>query len=259
MNSIQQEILNKLQSTEATHDVKIIHAIESGSRGWGFAAKDADYDCRFIYVRPQDWYLSVQARTEFIEYAVDEVFDIRGYDISRVLKYIARPDIAVYEWLSSNEIYIRNNALVSQLQALTVAYFNPVPTSWHYLKLAERMYDAVASTDQAKIKKYYYILRPIANLNYIWQHRKMPHMEYTRTIAEIEMPSDVLSAIQGLTQIKQAAHEHDTIEKQELLLSYFKAEIAKAHDRLSTMQQTKNRDYEQIDTVFRNIIKEAWS
>ena len=49
MNEIAANIMDKLHAVEKAHDVKILHAIESGSRGWGFAAANADYDCRFIY------------------------------------------------------------------------------------------------------------------------------------------------------------------------------------------------------------------
>ena len=256
--NIKQNIIQKLHDAEDSHGIKIIHAIESGSRGWGFAAKDADYDCRFLYVRPRDWYLSIQTRTEFIEYANDEVYDIRGYDISRALKYIIKPDTTIYEWLSSNEKYISCAASVNQLKALAADFFNPIPISWHYLKLAQRMLESIDQHSEAKIKKYFYILRPIANLNFIWQHGKMPYMEYAKTIAEIEMPTEVLTSIMGLMEVKLASHEHYKIPKQELLLAYFRDEIEVFEQRLHTMKHTKNRDYDQVDAVFKNIIEGAW-
>lgn len=52
-------ILTKLKETEKKEQIEILYAVESGSRGWGFASKDSDYDIRFIYTHPLEWYLSI--------------------------------------------------------------------------------------------------------------------------------------------------------------------------------------------------------
>ena len=56
MRDIQKEIQDNLDAIEKKYDVKILLAVESGSRAWGFASPDSDYDVRFIYVhRPEEW------------------------------------------------------------------------------------------------------------------------------------------------------------------------------------------------------------
>ena len=256
--NIKQAILQKLRETENSHGVKIIHAIESGSRGWGFAAKDADYDCRFIYVHPMNWYLTIQDKQDFIEVEENEVFDIKGVDVSRALKYIMKPDCSIYEWLSSNEIYICNESAVKLLIGLTADYFNPVPISWHYLSLARKMISDIDSASEAKIKKYFYVLRPIANLNFIALHAKMPYMEYAQTIAETDIPPEIRRNINELLNIKLTSTEHYKIPKNQILVNYFKTEIDRFEKSLKHIKHTRNKDYEQIDTVFRKIIEGAW-
>ncbi len=51
------KIVKKLYDIEKEHDVKILYAVESGSRAWGFESTDSDYDIRFIYAHPKNWYL----------------------------------------------------------------------------------------------------------------------------------------------------------------------------------------------------------
>ena len=255
---IKQSILKKLHEAEETHQVKILLAVESGSRGWGFAATNADYDCRFIYVHKKDWYLSVFPQKEFIEYDVDEVFDIKGYDISRALKYIMKPQAAIYEWISSNECYIRNESAHKKLQELTLEFFNPISISYHYLSLAKKMFLEIDQVEQAKIKKYFYILRPIANLNFIWEYRKMPYMEYNRTLAEIPMKPEVMAAIEEITVQKMTSKEHDLIPKFEPLINYFRSEIMRFEDCLKEMKVDKSKNYDSVDDVFRSIIEDAW-
>ncbi len=52
MRDIKKEILEKidaeLSSIEAKENVKILYAVESGSRAWGVESPDSDYDVRFI-------------------------------------------------------------------------------------------------------------------------------------------------------------------------------------------------------------------
>ena len=55
--SIEELVALKLKEIEEKEHVTILHAVESGSRAWGFASPDSDYDVRFIYVRPQHYYL----------------------------------------------------------------------------------------------------------------------------------------------------------------------------------------------------------
>ena len=56
---IKTEILNRLQQTQTKEGVRILMAVESGSRAWGFASPNSDYDVRFIYMRQKDWYVAV--------------------------------------------------------------------------------------------------------------------------------------------------------------------------------------------------------
>lgn len=83
MLTIQNSIFEKLKETESTFSVKIPLAVESGSRGWGFPSPDSDYDCRFLYVRSLQDYLSIFEPRDVIEYSAGEIFDINGWDIKK--------------------------------------------------------------------------------------------------------------------------------------------------------------------------------
>ena len=57
----------KLKEIENKEQVKILYAVESGSRAWGFASSDSDYDVRFIYIRPKIEYLKLEDKKDFID------------------------------------------------------------------------------------------------------------------------------------------------------------------------------------------------
>ncbi len=76
-------------------------AVESGSRAWGFASRDSDYDVRFIFVRPLRDYLRVAPLHDVIERPIDEALDLGGWDVRKVLGLMLRSNATVGEWLAS--------------------------------------------------------------------------------------------------------------------------------------------------------------
>lgn len=258
MSNIKEMIIYKLKETESHYGVKIPLAIESGSREWGFASPDSDYDCRFIYVHEKDWYLSVLEKKDIIDYAADPVFDVNGWDLKKVLQHIMKSNAVMFEWLSSNEIYTRDESIYCLLQELADEFFNPVAVSYHYLSIAKNKLAEILSEEDSKLKRYFYILRPIANLRYIYQYDKIPYMEYNRTLAEIETAPEILSAINELKKIKAVSDESYRVRKNEQLIAYFQKEIELFAERLKNMKYNKNRDYKRVDSVFKEIIERMW-
>lgn len=90
--SVKAEILQRLRAAEVEHNMRILYACESGSRAWGFASPDSDYDVRFIYVRNEDWYLSfdVENKRDVIEYPIVDEIDCSGWDLRKALYLLTR-------------------------------------------------------------------------------------------------------------------------------------------------------------------------
>ncbi len=83
---IRAQIIDKLAAVERDEDVRVIYACESGSRGWGFASPDSDYDVRFIYRRPVHEYLRIWPLRDVIEEVPGPVFDVNGWDLRKALQ-----------------------------------------------------------------------------------------------------------------------------------------------------------------------------
>ncbi len=168
---IQQMIQGKLDQIEKEQQVSILYACESGSRAWGFESQDSDYDVRFIYVRPRDWYLSVdlESRRDVIELPVDEVFDINGWDLRKSLQLMRKSNPALMEWLSASIIYRQNDAFVNDIKRLMPMYYSPKACFYHYLHMAKKNYRAYLRSEQVRIKKYFYVLRPLLAMKWLEQ------------------------------------------------------------------------------------------
>lgn len=259
MTTIKTAIMQKLGETAQNYDVKIPLAIESGSRGWGLASYDSDYDCRFIYVHKKDWYLSLRDKKDVIEYAVDPVFDINGWDLKKALQHIVKSNTVMFEWLSSNEVYLKDEYITEKLKAVATDCFNPIAVSYHYLSIAKNKLAEIMTTDEAKLKQYFYILRPLANLNFIHQYGQMPYMEYERTLAATTLDPAILAEIQRLKAVKANANERLTIKHNPLLITYFDQEITRCSKRIKQLKFSSNYDLTKADSVFKEIIEWVWA
>jgi uncharacterized protein len=94
-------ILEMLDQVERDHGVSMIFAAESGSRAWGFPSADADFDVRFVYAHPRDWYLSISEGRDVIELPLDAVLDIKGWDVRKALRLVRKSNtsvIAICRW-----------------------------------------------------------------------------------------------------------------------------------------------------------------
>ena len=138
MDKVQQEILKRLSDNEKIHNINIPIAVESGSRAWGFASPDSDYDCRFIYVRPKNDYLTIFDKKDTITSAPDAIFDLDGWDIGKVLLHIAKSNAVMFEWLSSDVVYRQDAQIHALLLNLSRQCFNPIAIGHHYLAMAKK-------------------------------------------------------------------------------------------------------------------------
>ncbi|HOV24981.1 MAG TPA: nucleotidyltransferase domain-containing protein [Pseudobacteroides sp.] len=251
-------ILSKLHEIEKANGIKILYAVESGSRGWGFASNDSDYDARFIYVRPIDWYLSIDEKKDYIEYPIDDLLDINGWDLKKALQLYKKSNPPLLEWLSSPIVYIENYSTAQKLRELLSSYFSPVPTIYHYLHIARNKYEEINSSDHVKIKKYFYILRPLTACMWIEKNNTMPPMEFGKLIEDQELDQALMDEVNKLLQKKTSGLEIDIESKSPVLLQFFKSKIEYYENYLKSVKKEKTSDYSSLNTLFRDTLKEVW-
>ena len=91
----------KLAEIERDYGVRVLWAIESGSRAWGFESPDSDFDVRFIYKHKQDFYLRLNEQRDVIELPIDDTWDVSGWDLDKTLKLLYKSNPTLFEWLQS--------------------------------------------------------------------------------------------------------------------------------------------------------------
>ena len=137
---MRQAICNQLVQIEQEHRICILYAVESGSRAWGFASRDSDYDVRFIYIHPLDWYLSIRDQRDVIECPIDHELDVSGWDLRKALGLFAKSNPPLLEWLGSPIVYKDSNGLADRLRCLLIETFSSQRCMYHYLHMARGNY-----------------------------------------------------------------------------------------------------------------------
>jgi len=182
-------ILDDLARIERDERIRILFAVESGSRAWGFPSPDSDYDARFVYVREADWYLSLQPGRDVIELPIDGDFDVNGWDIRKALLLLLKPNPVLLEWLSSPIRYRWNDAACATLRAFADRTTYARACLNHYLSLSRRLWDEfVEGREDVNLKKYLYILRPAMCIAWIRERPgEIPPMSLPDLMAGIEL------------------------------------------------------------------------
>ena len=170
---MREEILKELHLIEQERKIKILYAVESGSRAWGFASSNSDWDVRFIYVHEYDWYLSIEEKKDDIEIILPNDIDLAGWELRKALLLFRKSNPPLLEWLRSPIIYKEEYSTTKLLKEASKIYFNPKSCLYHYLHMANGNYEAYFKENIVRIKKYFYVLRPILACCWIEKNMEM--------------------------------------------------------------------------------------
>jgi predicted nucleotidyltransferase len=203
---VRDAIATALQQLAAEHAVRILHACESGSRAWGFASPDSDYDVRFLYAHDLAWYLRVRDARDTIECMLPGDLDLSGWELRKALRLFAKSNAALFEHLGSGIVYVEGS-LAGRLRALVPEFFDPIAVANHYLGTARTMLTDHVDSAQPNLKKVFYVLRPLAALTWIEQRCTMPPTAFEAVLAGIDLPPERRRWIDELRGIKVGVSE----------------------------------------------------
>jgi predicted nucleotidyltransferase len=249
-NNVAQRVADALAQVEAERNVRVLYACESGSRAWGFASRDSDYDVRFVYVHARDWYLSVDDRRDVIEQPLADELDVSGWELRKALRLLRKSNPPLLEWMKSPVVYHQDRAFVSEFNALAADFYSPRRCFAHYLRMAFGNWrDYLRGRDAVSLKKYLYVFRPLLACRWIERQLGQVPMLFGQLVKSVLEESEVRAALGELVVRKQAGEELAVAPPVEVLSRFVEEELPRL-EALSEPEESAG-DPEKLNQFFR--------
>jgi uncharacterized protein len=239
-------IANELTNLEQALGIRVLYACESGSRAWGFASQDSDYDVRFIYIHEQNWYLSVRDRRDVIERQLEHDLDVSGWDIRKALMLFRKSNPPLLEWLQSPIVYKEDELFTEKLRSLIPTYYSPRAYMYHYHNLAAKTFRESLQGERVKAKKYFYALRPLFACKWIESSSEAPPMEFAELMGKLELSDELKNAITELLEQKRQSQERDEQPRIEVIHQFIQTELENL-DMKSVVTCPRDVTFEPLD------------
>lgn len=247
-------ILKELQKIEEKENVKIIMAIESGSRAWGFASPDSDYDVRFIYIRNPESYLKLEGIRDVIEWKLDDTLDINGWDLKKALQLLHKSNPTVFEWCASPIVYLEREEF-SDLMKLLPQYFSVKKSLFHYWHMAETNYREYLKGSEVRVKKYFYVLRPLLAAKWILDNQSAPPMLFDELV-EAELEDELRPELDKLLALKKCMPEMGMAPKIQIFNDYIERTMPEIKG-IATGIEDKRVEWDKLNEFFIRMIRKG--
>ena len=241
---MKEKIQEQLRRIEEAENIKILLAVESGSRAWGFASPDSDYDVRFVYIRRPEDYLRLDAVRDVIELPIDDVLDINGWDLQKTLRLLHKSNPTLFEWFSSSIVY-QKTEFADKFRELMMHYFSSKKTLYHYISMAEGNYREYLQGEIVRAKKYFYVLRPVLACRWILDRG----MLFSELVKE-ELPIELINPVNQLLELKMNSSEVKLIKRITEINEYLDTSIPSIKSAVRLLDDSHTPEWNELNQLF---------
>ena len=246
-------IKSKLKEIEGKENIRILHCVESGSRAWGFASPDSDYDVRFIYVRPEEFYLRLDKTRDVIEWQLDDTLDINGWDISKALTLLHKSNPTLFEWNSSPIVY-KTTGQWKRISDIINRYFVAKAGLYHYLSTAKGNYREYLKGETVRLKKYFYVLRPLLACKWILAEGTPPPMLFS-PLMDNYLEEAVVPDVKNLLNLKMSKPEISEGKRLDRVNGYIERSIQEIEEKIRLLPAARNDGWDELNEIFLSLLK----
>jgi hypothetical protein len=257
---IENRIMEELLDIEERNDVSILFACESGSRAWGFPSQDSDYDVRFIYVHKKDWYLQVDnvRQRDVIEKPIDDELDVSGWELRKALNLLKKSNPALIEWINSPIVYRKDDTFHSGFRDQITECYSPKACFYHYSHMANGNNRSYLQGEIVRVKKYFYVLRPILAMKWIEQDMGIVPTEFESLVNAVVDDSQLLLAINQLLDQKKAGFESKDMPRIDIISNFITAEL-KRFSKLNEKFATSDASFDSLNEFFLETLNQVYT
>lgn len=251
MNTIEQQIQLKLDELQRQKECRLLLAVESGSRAWGYASTTSDYDVRCIYYYPQERYLSIRPPRDTVEWELNDVFDITGWELRKTLGLTLKSNLTVYEWADSPIVY-RSSPWIEEFRSLIRSVLQPGLLASRYLGMAASTIHRYLERQEVPYKQYFYALRPLLAARWVLQERTPAPVPF----ADLRhlLPDDMQEVTDELLALRSGSTEKASGPAHPAAMAFITRELAALDALAATLPPPETPDTAPLDDFFRRVV-----
>ena len=251
---VRRAVVAELERMERAEDVRVLLAVESGSRAWGFASPDSDFDVRLVYVRPVEHYLRLEPARDVLVWRVDEVLDVDGWDADKALRLLRGSNPSLFEWLASPIVYAEDPAF-AVVRELAAYCFSPVASAHHYLSMGRNHLAALAG-ETVRLKKCLYTMRAILAARWVVAERA-PAPMLLRDLVDAGLEESMRGLAAELLEAKTAGGERGELPRIAALNAWAAGALAQVTGALADVEPPTPVPWERLDEAFLALVGPA--
>ena len=251
---VRRAVVAELERMERAEDVRVLLAVESGSRAWGFASPDSDFDVRLVYVRPVEHYLRLEPARDVLVWRVDEVLDVDGWDANKALRLLRGSNPSLFEWLASPIVYAEDPAF-AVVRELAAECFSPVASAHHYLSMGRNHLAALAG-ETVRLKKCLYTMRAILAARWVVAERA-PAPMLLRDLVDAGLEESMRGLAAELLEAKTAGGERGELPRIAALNAWAAGALAQVTGALADVEPPTPVPWERLDEAFLALVGPA--
>ena len=255
-NNMKSTILAHLEDVEREINVRVLLAVESGSRAWGFQYAESDWDVRFIYVHQLDWYLKINEGRDVIEHMYDDDVDLVGWDLRKTLRLFQKSNPALMEWLHSPIVYRADEVFLSRMRVLEPTFFNPIKTMYHYGSIYIKHDKRYLQNAAYPLKRFLYYLRGILACRWVEEWQSMPPVLFSELVDATVKEDAIRQKINELLALKRQSKENDLKEVDSGLVEYARHWADHFEQTISSFRpELPHASSEALDTILFDMVQ----
>lgn len=248
-----------LKHIERKFDVKILYAVESGSRAWGFESANSDWDVRFIYVHRPEWYFRIKEQRDVIEHIFGDNVDLAGWELRKALEMVRRGNPQVFEWLNSPKVYYADDEFLQRISSVAPQYFNPIKAMYHYTRIYQKHNERYLQNGSYTAKRFLYYLRGVLACRWIELNQTLPPVAFSQLVDAVVEDSEQRAKIEQLIEQKKSGNEGRVQSVDSKLMLYARQQADYFNERVGTFRPAQNRvPTDALDSILFDMVQSHW-